>query len=146
MDRRRYPSVPIIGVGAAVFKDKEILLIKRANPPLQDVWTLPGGRVLENETLVAAVKREILEECGISIHVGDLIDIFEYIEKDSMGKTTYHYLVFDFLAIYKSGETRAMSDAHETLWVKVEKLDEINVAEKAKEMILRGFEMLGLQP
>lgn len=142
MDRRLYPTTPIVGVGAAVFRGREVLLIKRGKPPLQDVWTLPGGRVKESETLTDAVAREILEECNINIEIKDLIDIFEYIEKDDKGKTAFHYLVFDFLAVYRSGRTTPKSDALETLWVPMDRINEYNVTDKAKEIILKGFEML----
>lgn len=142
MNRRMYPSVPIVGVGAAVFRESEVLLIKRAKPPIQNVWTLPGGRVLENETLLEGARREILEECNINIHVRDLIDIFEYIQKDKNGKTVFHYLVFDFLAIYKSGKTEARSDAIDAIWIRVDRLNDYTVTEKAREIILKGFRML----
>ena len=77
-----YPKKPLVGVGATVFRNDQVLLIRRGNPPLYGDWSLPGGRVKEGEDLKKALRREIREECSIDIEVGDLITEFEYIERD----------------------------------------------------------------
>lgn len=43
----------------------EILLIKRKNEPYKNRWAMPGGFVDENEDLLVAAKRELIEETGI---------------------------------------------------------------------------------
>ena len=53
---------PELAVSAAIFKDGRVLLVRRAQAPAKDVWTLPGGRVEVGETLVECVTREIAEE------------------------------------------------------------------------------------
>ena len=64
--RRVYPEKPLIGVGAVVFnKSNEILLVKRGNPPGEDMWSIPGGLVEVGETLEHATLRELAEETGI---------------------------------------------------------------------------------
>lgn len=53
-------------VGAIVIDDDgRLLLIKRANPPAQGTWSLPGGRVEAGEDWLDAVRRELLEETGV---------------------------------------------------------------------------------
>ena len=54
-------------VGAVVFDDSgRLLLIRRANPPAQGTWSLPGGRVEPGESSEDAVVRELHEETGLS--------------------------------------------------------------------------------
>jgi ADP-ribose pyrophosphatase YjhB (NUDIX family) len=84
MSRRVYPKKPLVGVGATVFRNDQVLLIRRGNPPLYGDWSLPGGRVKKGEDLKKALRREIREECSIDIEVGDLITEFEYIERDEV--------------------------------------------------------------
>jgi len=141
MNKRAYPSTPIIGVGTAVFRNNKVLLIKRGKPPLKDTWSLPGGMVRPGETLKQAAVREIKEECNIDIEVEDLIDIFEYIEKDPRGGVRYHYIVFDFKARYVRGETLPLSDVLDAKWVSLEGLSNYPLTSKVLEVIKKGYNM-----
>lgn len=64
-----YPR-PMVTVDSVVFtvRDgrREVLLIKRRNPPFAGTWALPGGFVEMTETLAAAAARELKEETGLS--------------------------------------------------------------------------------
>ena len=62
-----------IAVDAIVFgysKDDgvSVLLIQRKYEPFKNGWAIPGGFVLENESLEEAVKRELQEETGIGVN------------------------------------------------------------------------------
>ncbi len=138
MTRRDYPTAPIVGVGAAVYREDEVLLIKRGNPPLAGTWSLPGGRAHRGEDLPSAVFREILEECSIEVRVGDLITIFEYIEQDAASRVKYHYIVFDFMADYDSGKLQVRSDALDARWVPINELKSFDLTPAAIEVILQG--------
>lgn len=141
MSKREYPLQPLIGVGAAVFRNKDVLLIRRGNPPLYGDWSLPGGRVRDGEDLKTALCREVREECSIEIEVGDLITEFEYIERDKGGAVKYHYIVFDFKAQYVSGMLVRSSDALEVRWVPIDRLDEYALTDKVREAIHQGSTM-----
>lgn len=115
---RRYPGKPIAGVGAVVFKDEYVLLVKRGKPPLLGEWSIPGGGQREDESIVDALKREIREECGIDVYVRDLIGLYEYIEREKdSGRVLYHYIVFDFLTEYRDGLLVPGSDVDDARWV-----------------------------
>ena len=138
MQHRTYPKNPLIGVGAAVFRGGSVLLIKRGNPPLYGSWSLPGGRAKPDENLEQAVKREVEEECGIKIDVVDLVKLFEYIEKGNNGKVKFHYIVFDFNAIYRSGTLTHSSDALDSQWVDLDELNRYGLTDAVIDVIKKG--------
>ena len=72
----------VIGVAAVIWNgDGRVLLIRRAKAPRKGEWSLPGGKVEFGETLVEAVAREIQEELGVVIAVGDLVCIVDQIDR-----------------------------------------------------------------
>ncbi|WP_066502529.1 NUDIX domain-containing protein [Abyssisolibacter fermentans] len=60
---------------AIVIKDDKVLLNKFNNG---EYYNLPGGGVEVDETLRATVAREVLEESGLSVHVKEMLYIYEY--------------------------------------------------------------------
>jgi ADP-ribose pyrophosphatase YjhB (NUDIX family) len=67
---------PRIVVGAVATLDDQILLCRRAIPPREGYWTVPGGFMENNETTEEAAIRETLEETGASIDVCDLLALY----------------------------------------------------------------------
>ncbi|HHX95443.1 MAG TPA: NUDIX hydrolase [Clostridia bacterium] len=114
---RKYPSDPIIGVGGIVLKDGSLLLVKRGNPPNKGCWGVPGGCLELGETLEEGVAREVLEECGIKVKVGELFDFFEVFERDDQGRLKFHYVLLDFLAEHVSGTLKNGGDAEECRYI-----------------------------
>ncbi len=57
--------------------DGRILLVRRANPPAQGCWSVPGGRVEPGEDDAAATAREVLEETALPVLVGELVGTVE---------------------------------------------------------------------
>lgn len=59
---------PVAAVGALISNDdQQLLLVRRARDPGKGCWGLPGGFVDRDETIEAAVAREVLEETGLKI-------------------------------------------------------------------------------
>lgn len=63
-------------VVAAVFTDGERVLACRRNESLEagGLWEFPGGKLEDGEEPAAALEREVLEELGVAIEVGELLD------------------------------------------------------------------------
>lgn len=62
----------IIVVAAIIRRDGKILITQRFNNVhLPGLWEFPGGKVEPKEPLDSALRREILEELGVAIHVED---------------------------------------------------------------------------
>jgi 8-oxo-dGTP diphosphatase len=138
---REYPERPMVGVGGVVIAKGRALLIRRGGPPLEGQWSIPGGMLEVGETLLEGVRRELLEETGIEVRVGELIDVFERINLDGDGKTRYHFVVLDYLCEAVSGEARAGSDVTDVAWAAPSDLANYSLSETATRVILKAFEM-----
>jgi 8-oxo-dGTP diphosphatase len=128
-------SVPIskarivVGVGAVVWNGRgEVLLVRRANPPRQHEWSLPGGKVEFGETLHSAVAREVLEETGIAIEVLGLVDVAELVDQ-------HHYILVDFAARARAGRRSANSDATEARWFAPDQIVELPLWSETRRII-----------
>jgi len=140
-DDREYPERPLVGVGGVVISNGRALLVKRGGPPLEGQWSIPGGMLEVGETLLEGVRRELLEETGINVRVGELIEVFERINRDGDGKARYHFVVLDYLCKAANGEARAGSDVTAVAWAKPEELASYALTETATRVILKAFEM-----
>jgi 8-oxo-dGTP diphosphatase len=138
--RKRYPAGPQTAVGAIVFKADKVLLVKRANPPGQGLWAIPGGRVRLGETLKQAAKREVREETGVIISPQGPVYVFEVIERDDEGGIRFHYVIVDLLAEYLSGEVNPGTDASEARWISSGQLKELPVTKSTRELLRSRFE------
>jgi 8-oxo-dGTP diphosphatase len=86
--------------------DGRLLLVLRAHEPAQGTWSLPGGRLEPGETAVQAAKREVREETGLLVDIGELLTTVR------LGD----YVVTDFAATVCGGDLRAGDDASDVRW------------------------------
>jgi acetyl-CoA carboxylase carboxyl transferase subunit beta len=110
------PAEPIACAGA-VIRDPlgRLLLIRRGAEPARGTWSLPGGRVEAGETPDRAAAREVLEETGLVVDVG------EQLASVTIGR----FLVHDFAATVVGGDLMAGDDASDVRWVRPEELDSV---------------------
>lgn len=113
---RTYPQTPIVGVGAVVWKDDKVLLVKRGKAPAKGSWSLPGGGQELGETVKEAVAREVKEETGLDVTVSHLIDVVDVITPDTDEKIEHHYTLVDYRCEWRGGEPVAGSDAADVRW------------------------------
>ena len=113
---------PRVAVGAVVIYGRRILLVRRANPPGQGDWAIPGGTVNLGETLQEAAEREIREETGLIIKAGVPIYAFDLIERDGNGQILFHYVIIDLMTEYVTGEVSPSDDALDARWFSPEEL------------------------
>jgi 8-oxo-dGTP diphosphatase len=129
---------PQVGVGGVVVWEDRILLARRAKPPLQGRWTIPGGTVELGETLEEALVREMGEETGLEVEALEVLTVFDWIQREG-AEVAFHHVIIDYLCRRVSGEARAASDALEVAWAPPGELARFDLTGKALEVVSRAF-------
>ena len=140
-DRRQYPERPIVGVGAVILIDDQVVIVRRRFEPLKGQWSLPGGTLELGETLQAGLAREMREETGLDVEVGPVIEVFDRIMLDGERRVRYHFVLVDYLCRPIGGELCAGSDVAEAVLVDPAALGPYQLTTKAAAVIARGVEL-----
>jgi 8-oxo-dGTP diphosphatase len=98
-----------------------LLLVRRGHEPYAGTWSLPSGRAEPGEQLAATAAREVAEETGLAVEVGDLLGVVY--RQDPTG--TYRYEIHDFACTIVGGRLAAGDDADEVAWFGTEQLDSL---------------------
>ena len=138
-DTRQYPERPIVGVGAVIVNDGKVVLVKRKYEPLKGHWSLPGGMVEIGEPLETALAREMLEETGLRVEVGPVIEVFDRIMRDEERRVRYHFVLIDYLCWPAGGSLEAGSDVTLAIWADPATLGQYALTDKATSVIQRGL-------
>jgi 8-oxo-dGTP diphosphatase len=136
---RRYPDRPVVSVGAVVLDGPRVLLVKRGHEPLKGRWSLPGGVVEAGEALHEAVVREVREETGLTVQVGEVVEVLDRITRDADGRIEFHYVIVDYLCEVASGSLACASDADDAQWIDRGELAGYDLTTKVAEVIARAF-------
>lgn len=140
---RRYPARPLIGVSVALWRGEEVLLVRRAAPPLAGAWSLPGGLVEAGETLAEAARRELFEETGLECSaLHGPADWNEIILKDAAGAVERHYVIAAFCGRWQGGEAAAGDDARAVRWARPQMLPDLDLAPGTERAIARARALL----
>jgi len=115
--------VPCVG---AIVHDEggRLLVVQRGRPPAAGRWSLPGGRVEPGETSPDALVRELREETGLDVSVGELVG-----EVELEGPAGVTYAIADFRCTVVGGELAAGDDAAAARWVDSAELSTLPVTD-----------------
>jgi ADP-ribose pyrophosphatase YjhB (NUDIX family) len=137
--KREFPEFPLVGVGAIIIDGDRVLLVKRAHPPLQAQWSIPGGVLEVGEFVREAAVREAREETGLVVEPGELLGVYDRVLRNEEQRVQYHYVLIDFLCRRIGGELFAGSDAEAVRWFTREELTPLKLAEDTQDVIRKGF-------
>lgn len=143
MTGRRYPSRPIVGIGAVVLGPEGVLLIQRGKPPRQGSWSLPGGAQKLAETVNEAAVREVREETGVEVEVLGLVDVVDSIRRDNEGTPEYHYTLVDVAARFAGGALSPGADARDARWFTPAETEAMDLWSETRRVIALAVDRFG---
>ena len=107
---------PALAVSVALERDGKFLLVLSANPPAQDMYAFPGGRVDPGERLEDAALRELEEETGLRASNPRAFATFDLGSDEPDARVSSHFFLTVFLADDPGGEPQALDDAKAIGW------------------------------
>jgi mutator protein MutT len=132
--KREYPEQPLVAVSAVIRKNNSLLLVKREYEPAKGRWSIPGGLVDLGEKVRDAIVREVEEETGLNIEVGNLIDVIDNIEYDKRDTLRFHYIIISFLVEPLGGRLRGSKEASEVKWFTFKEVEHLQITNTAKRL------------
>ena len=139
MEQNEFKASHIVTSVVAVIIDTDdrVLLTKRNVPPFQGEWVMPGGKIDLGEPIVAALKREVREEVGLEVEVGELIDIFEHV---TPGEDNYHFIIIYYRCtpLY-CDVTHNHDEVAEARWVAADELEQYKMPAGARFILGKTF-------
>lgn len=132
--RNEFPTHPVPAVGAVVFRDGAVLLVKRGADPNRGLWSFPGGALEIGETVEAAAARETLEETRVDVRPVHVLDVRDFIQLEGR-QVRWHYVLIEVLCEYVRGEPFPATDAANARFIPLRELGEYKVAPTALEVL-----------
>ena len=144
-DPRNYPDRPYVAVSAAIIRDDRVLIVQRAQPPMQGIFTLPGGVVEIGETLHDALVREIREETNLTIAPVALAGHREMIRRDAGGRVERHFIILAVAARWQAGEPKLNEELAAARWVRPDEIAGLKTTEGLADIVAAAFKVVNSQ-
>lgn len=142
----------VITAVALIFKfidgEPAVFLPRRAQTKkfLPDVYELPGGHIDFGEDIETGLKREIVEEFGVEVQLGEPFAAFTYMN-DIKGSHSIEVVYFGQFTNPEEQIRLQPEDHSEYVWAKISDLPQIYIGDKGMDnievqKILRGLQLL----
>lgn len=131
-------ALPQKRIGVAVIRNnrQEILIDRRQDEGLMGgMWEFPGGKIEAGETVAACIKREILEELGIDIEVGEHLITVDHTYSN------FHITLIVHHCRHLAGEPQPI-ECEEIRWVALEEIEQFTFP-KANSKIIAALRKYG---
>jgi ADP-ribose pyrophosphatase YjhB (NUDIX family) len=129
-------------VSAAIVRAGQILVVRRARPPAEGLFSLPGGVVESGETLAQALIREVREETSLAIEPVALAGFRETITRDRDGRVERHFVILPFAARWRAGEVALNEELSEARWLDPPELAGLPTTEGLGEIVATALRRL----
>ena len=118
-----------IGVGVILNERGEVLIDRRpAKGLMGGLWEFPGGKIEQNETVSACIKREILEELAIEVEVGEHLITVDHTYSE------FSLTLIAHLCHYRGGEPQTIA-CEEIRWVTLTQIDQFRFPQANNKII-----------
>lgn len=118
----KYPRPAVTADCIVITRDREVLLIKRANEPFKGAWAFPGGFLEMDETTSDCAIRELKEETGLEVEDVYQVGTYDAVNRDPRGRTISVAYV---CVIDNAEEVTAADDAAKAQWWSLDSLPEL---------------------
>jgi len=125
----------ILAIGAFILKDKKILIVKKSLSEKIDagLWTIPGGKIKKNESIINGLKREVKEEVNL-----DILD-YRWIGEDVFESNGFYFHAQHFLCHVKNGNIKLEKNLTDFHWLKKEEIKKFEFPKNIKKRIREIF-------
>ena len=114
---------PVPAVIGVVLRERDVLLVRRANPPDAGCWGFPGGKSEAGESIANAIVREIVEETTVDVEALDVFTALDAFDYDAGGNVHQHFVMVAVLCNWLRGTPAAGDDALDARWFDLAELD-----------------------
>jgi 8-oxo-dGTP diphosphatase len=128
-----YYRNPVPAAGCIILIKGKLLFVRRKYQPYRGDWCLPAGFVEYGESPKACARREIFEETGLKIKVGELIGVYSGTDDPRT-----HAVLIVYLGLPSGDEYQAGDDASAIKLFPLDKLPQ-NIAFKAHTQAIKDF-------
>lgn len=135
-----------VSAKAAVIRDGAILLVRYDDPHVH--YNLPGGRLLNGESLRAAIARKLRTECAASGRAGQLLFVYEHIPDERDPEPgDYQKVQFTFVAELDDGSEpsnpQTATDQSGVEWIPLDNLPNVVLYPMVTEKLLEALRFYG---
>lgn len=124
-------------VACIIDEQERILLTRRSIPPFYGQWVMPGGKIDHGESIAAALCREVMEEVGLKVNVGTLVDIFEHL---AVGKRQDHYIILYYRALPLTLELNINpAELSEAVWFEASQLPDLDIPPGSRHVLAQLY-------
>ncbi len=130
----------LVGVKALIVNQNKVLLLREASYDEginEGKWDVPGGRINPEESIIEGLRREVREESGLEIDLGEVLGVFDTF---SMIKGEECHIVRIFYKAEAKSTEIVLSDDHDAYaWVTLEDLKDKELVSSLPELIQKSL-------